>query len=307
MKPKVSVLLPVYNGGKYLGEAIESILRQTFTDFEFIIIDDGSTDRSVEIVTSYNDRRIRLIRNGSNLGLIATLNRGLGAASGEYIARMDADDVSLPERLSRQVAFMDARPELVASGTWAKEIDEGGNITGDRRITFGEQMEYGFWWPCPIIHPSAIIRKSLLGDLRYDPRALHAEDYDLWLSLKKKYALDNLPEYLILYRMHGGSTSIMHSEIQLRSVHQSLCLRTGLVASYEEFLELTGMTRELNPLRRALLRGRLARAVGKPRVRRLREELSLFGGWFRAVLRYRIVEARSVRSLHHAWRRIKPL
>lgn len=307
INPKVSVLLPVYQGERYLREAIDSILNQTFTDFEFIIIDDASTDRSAEVIGSYRDSRIRFIRNDTNLGLTTTLNKGLELACGEYVARMDQDDVSLHERLAKQVAFMDSRPELAACGTWAKEIDEEGRIIGYRRITIGEQMVYGFWWPCPIIHPSAVIRKSLLGDLRYNPEVGHAADYDLWLSLRKKYALDNLPEYLILYRVHYESTSIKHREIQLRSVHQSLCQQISLTVSYEEFLELVGFTRELNPIRRALLRGRVARAVHKPYSRYVREEFSLVRNWLRAVVQLRIVEARFTRNLQHTWRRIKPL
>ncbi|HVF67307.1 MAG TPA: glycosyltransferase [Pyrinomonadaceae bacterium] len=307
INPRVSVLLPVYQGERYLREAVDSILNQTFNDFEFIIIDDASTDGSAEIIGSYGDPRIRFVRNDANLGLTATLNAGLELARGEYVARMDQDDVSLPERLSRQVAFMDSRPELAASGTWAKEIDEGGNVTGERRMTVGEQMEYGYWWPCPIIHPSAFIRRSLLGGIRYEPDVGHAADYDLWLALKKNHALDNLPEFLILYRVHGGSTSIMHTDAQFRSVHQSLCRRTGLAASYEEFLELTGVTRRLGRLRRALLRGRLARATGKPLGRHANEELSLLGDWLRAVVRYRVVGARLTRNLGRAWRRLRPL
>src|SRR5437868_2907435 len=140
--------MTVYNSEEYLREAIESILGQTFTDFEFIIIDDGSTDRSADIVNSYSDTRIRFLSNSSNLGLVASLNEGIERARGEYIARMDCDDVSLPERLAKQVTFMDSRPELAASGTWAKEIDEEGNVIGNRCITVGEQLVYGFWWPC---------------------------------------------------------------------------------------------------------------------------------------------------------------
>lgn len=304
-KPKVSVLLPVYEGERYLREAVDSILNQTFTDFELIIIDDASPDRSGEIISSYDDPRIRFIQNGTNLGLTATLNKGLELACGKYIARMDQDDISYPERLSKQVAFMESRPELAASGTWAREIDEEGNIIGDRRITVGEQMTYGFWWPCPIIHPSAIIRRSLLGGLRYNPDVGHAADYDLWLSLKKRYALDNLPEYLILYRVHSGSTSIRHQGIQLRSVHQSFCQQVGLAVSYEEFLELIGLTRKRGPVRGAILRGRLARAVRKPYSSYAREEFSRARDWLRAVIRYRVTETRVMQNLHHAWQRIK--
>src|SRR2546423_6687976 len=126
MRPRVSVLMPVYDVAKYLREAIDSILGQTFTDFEFIIIDDASTDRSAEIINSYNDPRIRFIQNEKNVGLIATLNRGLDLAYGEYLARMDQDDVSLPERLAKQVAFMETASDVAASGTWARDIDDKG-------------------------------------------------------------------------------------------------------------------------------------------------------------------------------------
>lgn len=295
--PKVSVLLPVWQGEEHLRAAVESILNQTFKDFELLVIDDASADGSAEVIESYDDPRIRFFRNEANLGLTATLNRGLELARGEYVARMDQDDVSLPERLAKQVAFMDARPELAASGTWAREMDGEGRVTGERRMAVGEELKYGYWWPCPIIHPSAIIRKSLLGPLRYNPEVGHAADYDLWLSLKKRHALDNLPEYLLLYRVHGGSTSVRDSEPQLRSVHQSFCQQTGLKASYEEFLDLLGFTRGPNPLRRVLLRARLARAVGKPFGLYAGEEAARFGEWFRAFVRFRINGARRMRPL----------
>src|SRR3990167_9325600 len=120
MNPLVTVLMPVYNGKKYLKEAIESVLNQTFRDFEFLIIDDGSTDKSAEIIKSFNDARIRLERNVTNLGLIKTLNNGLTLSRGKYIARMDCDDISLPKRLSVQVNFMEKHPEIGICGSWVK-------------------------------------------------------------------------------------------------------------------------------------------------------------------------------------------
>src|SRR5580698_9685158 len=108
--PKVTVLMPVYNGEKYIKEALESILQQTFIDFEFLIINDGSTDNSVSIIKSFNDNRIRLIHNEKNSGLVYSLNKGIGLSNGEYIARMDCDDVSIPERLEKQVGFLNSNP-----------------------------------------------------------------------------------------------------------------------------------------------------------------------------------------------------
>jgi glycosyltransferase involved in cell wall biosynthesis len=307
MKPKVSVLMPVYQGEGYLREAIESILSQTFTNFEFIIIDDASTDRSVDIIKSYCDPRIRFVRNNTNLGLIGTLNRGLDMGCGEYIARMDQDDVSLAERLAKQVAFMDSQPEVAASGTWARDIDDEGKVIGARCLAVGKQMMYDFWWPCPIIHPSAIISKAHLQNLRYDSDALHCEDYDLWLRLKQKHKLDNLPEYLVLYRVHSESTSIKYRETQLRSVHRVLCRNTGLTVSYSEFLELTGSTRNLNPVRRALLRRRVAGAVHKPIGHYLRGEFLIAGDSLRStVLKLKALKRQVIWSLYCVWQRIKP-
>jgi glycosyltransferase involved in cell wall biosynthesis len=123
-KSRITVLMPVYNGEKYLREAIDSIFNQTFTDFEFLIVDDGSTDNSVEIINSYQNSRINLVKNDKNEGLVYTLNRGLSLAKGEYIARMDCDDISLPERLKKQIDFLDSNSEIAVVGTWIKVINE---------------------------------------------------------------------------------------------------------------------------------------------------------------------------------------
>ncbi|HKQ33129.1 MAG TPA: glycosyltransferase family A protein, partial [Thermodesulfobacteriota bacterium] len=122
MTPKVTVLMTVYNGEKFLNEAIDGILNQTFRDFEFLIINDGSTDGSREIIKSYKDPRINLVDNESNIGLTASLNRGLSLAGGEYIARQDADDISLPERLEKQISILERNPDIALLGSWYLEI-----------------------------------------------------------------------------------------------------------------------------------------------------------------------------------------
>jgi glycosyltransferase involved in cell wall biosynthesis len=119
ISPKISVVMPVYNGKEYLALAVESILRQTFADFEFIIINDGSTDNSADIAASYEDPRIKLLHNDKNLGLIPSFNRGLENSRGEYIARMDADDIAFPDRFKKQVAFLDDHPDIALCGSWA--------------------------------------------------------------------------------------------------------------------------------------------------------------------------------------------
>jgi len=128
VEPKVTVLMPVYNGERYLNEAVDSILGQTFTDFEFLIIDDASTDKTPEILRSYDDPRIRVVTNEENLGLSKSLNKGLALARGEFIARMDADDVSYPYRLQVQHEFMTQHPGAGVIGSWAEYIDRKGEI-----------------------------------------------------------------------------------------------------------------------------------------------------------------------------------
>ena len=129
----LTVLMSVYNGSRFLREAIESILNQTFYDFEFIIINDGSTDRTAEILATYQDKRIRIVRNSDNIGLTKSLNEGLKLARGKYIARQDADDISLPKRLERQISYLEAQPDIALLGTWANSIDERGKILWEMR------------------------------------------------------------------------------------------------------------------------------------------------------------------------------
>jgi glycosyltransferase involved in cell wall biosynthesis len=141
--PRISVVMSVYNGEKYLRQAIESILQQTYTDFEFIIIDDGSTDSSREIIQSYDDKRIRLVINEQNIGLTKSLNKGIRLAKGEFIARMDADDISLPQRFEKQVAYLDSHPEVGVLGTYANIIDHRGKIINN--IIFPTEHETILW------------------------------------------------------------------------------------------------------------------------------------------------------------------
>lgn len=202
--PKVSIVMPVYNTPEeYLREAIESILNQTFTDFEFLIINDGSTNNAEDIIFSYKDKRIKYIKNEQNLGLIKTLNKGLDLASSEYIARMDADDISLPQRLEKQVKFLDENPEIGVLGTWYEWFPK-------RRVmeSFTESKDIK---ECLLLmnnsigHPTVMLRKSAADKFEYDENALYVEDYALWLSLIDKVEFANLPEVLLKYRRHSGS------------------------------------------------------------------------------------------------------
>ncbi len=258
------MVMSVYNGEKYVREAIDSILAQTLPDFEFIIIDDGSQDRSLEIIEAYVDERILLIRNGRNIGLTRSLNKGLGVARGEYIARMDCDDVSLPNRLAAQVAFMDANPGIDACGTWALDVDRAGNVIGKRETFVGEQLN-NFYWRMSLIHSSSMFRFSQALGPRYEETCRVSQDYDLWLRIGAESKLSTLPEYLLLYRVHDESVTVGNSDEQVSTAYRSFSKYIGgQVISYQEFKALMGFSQELNPIRRMFATRQLAKRLGKP-------------------------------------------
>lgn len=201
--PKVTVLMPVYNGEKYLKDAIESILNQDFIDFEFLIFNDGSTDGSEKIILSFSDSRIKLINNEKNIGLVNTLNKGLDSSLGEYIVRMDCDDVSLKNRLMVQVEFMDKHTNIGASGCYYNLLLKGRKAIVDFPLIQDELKSF-MLFSCPIAHPTAIIRRSVVvkEKLRYRPEYVHAEDYDFWSQLSEFSQIANISEVLLNYRIH---------------------------------------------------------------------------------------------------------
>jgi glycosyltransferase involved in cell wall biosynthesis len=209
--PKVTVLMPVYNAAPFLREAIDSILQQTFRDFEFLIVNDGSTDNSGSIIQSFNDGRIKYINLPENGGIIHALNLGLSEAKGKYIARMDADDISAPERLEKQVRFMDGHPEVGVCGAWVKYF--GGRSGVVRNATTHEQIMWSMPMGSPFFHPTVMLRSDL--GVRY-PQVPHAEDYALWVSLLGQTKFANLPEVLLHYRSYEQSVSVKHSDAQKR-------------------------------------------------------------------------------------------
>ncbi len=236
--PIVTVLMPVYNGGPYLAESIQSVLQQTFTDFEFLIIDDGSTDESVAIVQKFNDPRIQLIRNDMNQGLVTSLNKGMGLALGEYVARMDADDVCLPERLALQVAFMDAHREIGICGSWVEVLGEPyGQIL--RYPTDPDVLKCSQLFGPALAHPSVMIRRDLLKvtKLLYDPSYKHAEDFELWVRASEYTSLANIGKILLRYRLNPQQVSKRHNEEQIFNaarVRLSQLYNLGIFPSDEE-------------------------------------------------------------------------
>ena len=206
--------MPLFNGEKYLKQAIESILRQTYINFEFIIIDDASTDTSLEILEQYNDPRIRLVKNDNNEGITKSLNRGLTIANGEYIARMDADDISLPNRFLEEVIFLDNNPDIVMVGTARELIDEYGvrirDVIPKKDPNFQDICNLN-----PFQHSSIMIRKSILLEFGgYNELFLSAEDCALWLRIVKKYKVSNIQKILCKLRIHNESITVKKFEQQ---------------------------------------------------------------------------------------------
>lgn len=214
--PLVSVLMAVYNGEKYLREAIESILNQTYTNFEFLIINDGSTDTTEEIILSYRDERIRYIKNEHNLKLIASLNKGLDLANGKYIARMDADDVSIPERLEKQVEFMERNLNHILVASCVSFIPNE-KIYGTQSLSSNEIRLKLLSNNC-IYHTSVMLRKSMLDGHYYSKDYLHIEDYEFWtrlIGIGKFFILDLK---LVKYRVHSESICQKNEEFQYKQV-----------------------------------------------------------------------------------------
>lgn len=205
--PAVTVLLPVFNGARHLPAAIESVLRQRFCDFELLAIDDGSTDESPRLLRKIADPRVRVLRNERNLGLVATLNRGLAEARGEWIARQDADDVSAPGRLAAQMSFARGNPSVPLVGSDAWLIDDAGRSRGRWRT--GGHADLVSWDLCfraPFAHGSALFRRSIVAERFGGYRALPAcEDLDLWARVAAEFPVVTLRQPLMKYRLHRGS------------------------------------------------------------------------------------------------------
>jgi glycosyltransferase involved in cell wall biosynthesis len=208
--PEVSIVMPVHNAAGTLDEAVCSILAQTFLDFEFIVVDDGSNDDTARILEKYArmDGRVKVFRQ-SNEGMIPALNRGCRLARGQFIARMDADDISLPQRIETQLKYLEADPEIGILGTWASRIDENGGVVGEWCLSPSPKvLKWNHFFTVCVIHPTVLMRREILERLNfYRPDAIHAEDRDLWLRASAITEFSNVPEILLKYRVWGKSTS----------------------------------------------------------------------------------------------------
>ena len=212
----ISVIMPVYNCERFVKEAVESILNQSYRDFEFLILDDASTDETISIIKQFKDSRIKLIKKLKNTGYTNSLNYGLSIAKGKYIARMDGDDVSLPNRFVKQVAFLESHPDVVVCGTNYKFIDS--NVVKLMPETH-EDIKIGLLENTCFGHPTVMMRREVLErhNLQYDFEKEPAEDYALWVTLLEYGKLYNLQEILLYYRVHDSQESQKRRDVQLQS------------------------------------------------------------------------------------------
>lgn len=229
--PAISVIMSVYNGERFLAEAAESILAQTFSDFEFIIVDDGSTDSTRLILNRLTDRRVKLLTNQRNIGLARSLNVGLGFAQGMYIARQDADDVSLPDRFRRQVAYLESHPEISILGTEVDMIDKTSGSGLSVELPHDNiDIKWALLFGCPIIHGTVMGRDcAFRGALGYteNPEFQWVEDLELWSRISEGHNFANLPERLGKRRWHSGAISHQKRDLQQeqgrRILRRSIC------------------------------------------------------------------------------------
>ncbi|WP_053058277.1 glycosyltransferase family A protein [Pedobacter sp. BMA] len=231
-KRMISVVMPVYNAEQYIAVAIKSILAQTYGNFEFLILEDGSTDGTLQIINSFDDSRIKLIRNDANKGIVYNLNYGLEVAGGRYVARMDADDIAHPERLALQYEFMEAHPDIAICGTWFEIMEE--NVVVELPVDH-DQIKIGLLDYCVIGHPTAMLRADFFktNNLKYNSSMQNAEDYDLWVRVAETGKLANLPHVLLRYRKHEQQVSKVASSSQQIITN---IVRTNLLYSADKSL-----------------------------------------------------------------------
>lgn len=238
MKPLVSVLMPVYNAEKYLAAAIGSVLAQTYGDFELLICDDASTDGSLDVVRSFDDARITVFSNDENLGNAATRNRLTERAAGQYIAVLDADDTAEPDRLAKQVDFLEKHPDIGLCGSWVNIIAHYGERKGGlKNLTHPKELRINLLFSVPFIHSSVMARADLMRANPYDPEFRQSQDYELWCRLADLTSLANIPEYLANYRWHYTNISITSASRQnhlKREVNRRQLRKLGIEPSEKE-------------------------------------------------------------------------
>lgn len=238
-QPLVSVIMPAYNSEKHIEQSVNSILEQTYKNIELIVVDDGSSDCTRKTVNKLkkSDSRIHLLRNDNNMGISVSLNRAIEYSKGKYIARLDSDDISLPERISQQVNILEKRKNVSICGTWAIAIDEMGNKLFRMHSPTGLILKHNYWKPSPFISSSVLMRKSVIKKYSFRNKFDSAEDYDAWVRILKKYNGFNIKKELTLYRMNPYgvskknpekhrelSMSVFKNNFRIENLSTSVCL-----------------------------------------------------------------------------------
>ena len=239
--PLVSVVIPCYNAAPFVKEAVMSVMQQSYTNLEIILIDDFSTDSTWAILeqSAVQDKRIKLIRNEKNMGVVATLNKGIALSKGKYIARMDADDISLSHRIKVQVDFFEQDEALALCGSNYIRINNEGKKTGKVKFPSDtERLKAELLFYCPFAHPSVMMKKAVLDELGYyHTGMILAQDYELWLRIAKQFKVANVQSYLLLYRWHGNNISITKKEKQAEALEKALHCHTKSFGFAEEYLD----------------------------------------------------------------------
>ncbi len=234
---KASVIMPVFNRQRYLKESMESVLNQSFTDFEFIIIDDASTDDSLQIIYSFHDSRIVLLKNKTNIGISASRNLGLKIAKGEYIIVFDSDDVNVPRRFELQIRFMDDNPQIGVCGSWYETFGT------EKRVFLlpknSDFLKAQLLFGSSLCHPSVILRRELMNScqIMYNEEFNSSIDYELWAQLLDKAVFTNMQHVLLKYRVHKKQVSdvIKHDQLSNASkIRAELLSKMGISATIEE-------------------------------------------------------------------------
>lgn len=234
-QPLISVIMPVYNAAPFVKQAIESVLAQSYNNFELLILNDGSTDDSEQVILSFFDKRIRYTLHKRNVGLIACLNEGVRISNGTYIARMDADDISLLRRFEKQIAFLKENPQIGICGTQIDTIREKRIMPFNRLPTSNNAIRASFLFRNVLMHPSVIFRKSIFqGEAPFNNDFYLAEDYECWSRMAARTEFANLSETLLHYRIHSNQVSIDKSEEQQKI---SAKIRNAMLLNWNSITE----------------------------------------------------------------------
>ncbi|WP_316828768.1 glycosyltransferase [Pedobacter miscanthi] len=250
--PLVSIIMPAFNASSFIKEAISDILDQSYSSFQLLVIDDGSTDDTSAIVTKFSDPRLTLLRNRKQKGIVSALNLGVSLSIGKYISRMDADDRMALDRLKKQVHFLESNPEYGMVGSWYNVIDKFGKTQNRvQGLLDHDQIKLGMLFSNQFAHPSVTIRSEIMKTHLYDSKYEHCEDYELWTRIQKISKVANLPFYLTSYRIHDSNTSVLNNQIMKRNVTGLLSKELngiGIDHSVEELVMHTAISFGLGPV-----------------------------------------------------------